>query len=451
MDKNKTKRPFNVQVLKGTLPSIKNFDAAYAYIPFRLFSADSIIGAGGWNCSYCPKEVLQKAAHLWEENVLRLDHKLATREIVGTVVQVWFDEGSIQDGVRLPAGVNGFFKVSRKEFSKEVELLESEPAGIRYTSAGISFEFEPSHEFEEDWDFWWHVGQTINGEFVHFKITKIDEVFEQSLVWEGADPCAVMLGEENDEIIYKYLKTHKVLNEENLKALKAKTENVANFKAEFKKEMPKGIGRFAKMTFVVNPQAGTDSKGFGKEGEFNAKIVSEAEHIAAKAESQKEQGMTDLEEKLKTFESDLKEKTTTITKLQVEVEKKKVEIQDLTSKLELAQKHAKENEELITFSKNLLDKTRNYAKEVYIKQGKELPSSIEAIIDKSDFNTLNDLIEEFGGEAMRTYGTPKCTKCGSQEFVIRNSEHTDLPDERESKNSTSEDALDNFYLNQTLK
>ncbi|WP_338761813.1 hypothetical protein WAF17_16325 [Bernardetia sp. ABR2-2B] len=462
MDKNKTKRPFAVQVINKGLPAVENFDSNYAYFGFRLFSADSIIGADGWNCSYCPKEVLQEAAHKWNENVLRLDHRLATKELVGTISQVWFDDGTIQDGVRIPSGVNGYFKINRTEFSKEVELLQSDPAGIRYTSAGISFEFEPSHEFEDDWDFWRQVGKTINGEYVHFKITNIEEVFEQSLVWEGADPCAVRLEEENDEVIFKYLKENRVLDDSRLQSLKDSNLSSKEFKTELKKEMPKGIGRFAKMTFGGNPSAGkqnfsnTEEKSAKDEsqnplnplddtfGEGLGKIMSEEEEKFKSIIEKKEQKQVSLEQQLK-------EKTSTITRLQVEVEEQKEEVAKLKTQLDFANKKAKDNEEFATLSKKILEKQRSYAKEVYTKQGKELPSSIENIIDKADFETLDDLIVDFGGKSMTAYGQPKCSECGSQKFVIRNSEHTDLPDERKGKTSNLDEALDNFNFNQTIK
>lgn len=434
MDKNKTTRPFNVQIIGNGIPQVRNFDTKYAYIPFRLLSADSIIGAGGWNCSFFPKKVLQEAAQLWEGQVLRVDHSLSTKNIIGNVVEVWFDEGTIQNGVLIPAGVNGFFRVNREEFSKEVELLESKPSGIRATSAGVAFDFEPSHEFEDEWDFWWHCGETINGEYVHFRVTKITEVIEQSAVWDGADPCAVMLGMEDDNLIFKYLKENRVLSEEKLKALKTKTENAAAFKSELKKTMPKGLAKFAKLTFG-NP---TDST--------IPKIEKTTEN---KTEEQKEE-KTDLSKEVSLSE-DLKTKEKTILALQVSLEEEKQTVLKLQKLLSDAQQTVKENLAFATLGTGLLEKKRSYTKEVYAKQGKELSEGIEKMIMNADFDALDDLVVMFGGKAMTIYGTPKCEECGSSTFTIRNSEHTDLPDEREGKATNSNDALENFYLNQTIK
>ena len=457
MDKNKTTRPFAIQILSNAIPQVKNFDPKYAYIPFRLLSSDSIIGAGGWNCSFFPKKVLQEAAQLWEGQVLRVDHSLSTKNIIGNVVDVWFDEGFIQNGVAIPAGVNGFFKVSREEFSKEVELLTSEPSGIRATSAGVAFDFEPSHEFEDEWDFWWHVGETINGEYVHFNVTKITEVIEQSAVWDGADPCAVMLSADEDGVIFKYLKENKVLNAERLKALKTKTENSAAFKSELKKEFPKGMARFAKLTFT-NPADTLDDtfgKGLGKifkEGEEELKklIVKNKEENNLDFKNEKGETVTELEAIADVSQEELKKKDSRILQLQVFLEEEKQTVLKLQKLLSDAQQTVKENLAFATLGTQLLEKKRAYTKEVYAKQGKELSEGIEKMIMNADFNALDDLIEMFAGEAMTFYGVPKCEKCGSKEFTVRNSQHTDLPDERQGKATSSNDALENFYLNDFL-
>jgi len=438
MDKNKkATRPFNVQIIDGTIPQVKNLDMRYAYIPFRLLSADSVIGAGGWNCSIFSKQVLQEAAEKWEGTVLRVDHSLSTKNILGNIVDVWFDEGSIQNGVRVPAGVNGFFKVNREEFSTEVELLTSDPSGIRATSAGVAFAFEPSHEFENEYDFWYHVGETINGEYVHFKVIKIEQVIEQSAVWDGADPCAVMLSSDENGLIFKYLKENNILNEDRMKELKARTENATKFKSELKKEMPKGIGRFAKLTFGTNPSIKAIDATFG---EGLGKILEEGEEtlrkIIDKSEEPKEEIKAELGQEVvleaipDTSKAELKAANAQVIRLEVSLEEERQTVSKLQTQLAFANKKLKENEEFVNLSKQLLTKKQDYTKQVYAHLGKEITPAIEAIIMKADFESLDSLIESWGGQAMILHGEPKCTKCGGNDFVVRNSEHTDLPDER---------------------
>jgi hypothetical protein len=437
MDNNKkTTRPFNVQIIDGKIPQVKNLDMRYAYIPFRLLSADSVIGAGGWNCSLFSKKVLQEAAELWEGTVLRVDHSLSTKNILGNIVDVWFDEGSIQNGVRIPAGVNGFFKVNREEFSTEVELLTSDPSGIRATSAGVAFAFEPSHEFENEYDFWYHVGETINGEYVHFKVTKIEQVIEQSAVWDGADPCAVMLASSENGVIFKYLKENNILNEDRMKALKARTENATQFKSELKKEMPKGIGRFAKMTFITNLSSSSLST---TDAENTAKVAdkSEIEKEEIKAELGQE---VELEAIPDVSKEELKARDTTIIQLQISLEEEKQTVLKLQTQLAFANKKLKENEEFVNLSKQLLTKKQDYTKEVYAKLGREVTPKIDAIIMKADFDSLDSLIESWGGQAMTQFGEPKCTKCGSNDFTVRQTEHVDLADER--KEVTTENLVE---------
>ncbi|WP_338813187.1 hypothetical protein V9L05_17820 [Bernardetia sp. Wsw4-3y2] len=454
MDKNKTTRPYAIQIIGNGIPQIKNFDTKYAYIPFRLLSADSIIGAGGWNCSFFPKKVLQEAAQMWEGQVLRVDHSLSTKNIIGNIVEVWFDEGFIQDGVTIPAGVNGFFRVSREEFSKEVELLTSDPAGIRATSAGVQFEFKYSHEFDEEWESWYNIGNIINGEFCHFIVTKITEVIEQSAVWDGADPCAVMLGMEGDDVVFKYLKENRILNEARMDELKTKTENKSQFKTEFKKEYPKGVAKLAKLTFgnPNKPLDDTFGEGLGKTFDDHEKelknVIGKSKKEETKTEPQEEEKSDTSQEK---FQEELKAKESKILQLQISLEEEKNEVVKLTTQLEVANKKLKASEEFATLSKSLLEKKRNYTKEVYAKQGKELSANIENIIMKADFDTLDDLITTFGGKAMTIYGEPKCSACGGKDFTIRNSQHSDLPDEHKAEKANSNDALDNFYLTQNLK
>jgi hypothetical protein len=77
-----------------------------------------------------------------------------------------------------------------KEWNQRV-VAGIQDGAIHSASVDVIFEFEKSHPDLED--FYYHLGETINGKFVALVATKILSYGEISLVWQGADGFAKRL------------------------------------------------------------------------------------------------------------------------------------------------------------------------------------------------------------------------------------------------------------------
>lgn len=72
--------------------------------------------------------------------------------------------------------------------------IQMDPPSIHSNSVTVEFAWEPSHTFEDMWEFYSKLGTyTENGELIRRVVTKIISYKETSLVWHGADPFAQLI------------------------------------------------------------------------------------------------------------------------------------------------------------------------------------------------------------------------------------------------------------------
>ena len=132
-------------------------------------------------------------------------------------------------------------------------------------------------------------------------------------------------------------------------------------------------------------------------GEGLGKIFKEGEEemkgILDKAEKRREEEV-EVEVEVEstaipeTSKAELKAANAQVVLLGVQLEEQKTQISKLTSQLALANKKIKENEVFVNLSSQLLEKKQNYAKEIYLKQGKDLTQNIENIIHNQLFSFI---------------------------------------------------------------
>ena len=112
---------------------------------------------------------------------------------LGAVSNVeWDADGKAASGV---AGINARYKIDALMNPRIARGLMMEPPAIHSTSMTVLFEFEYSHPemaAEDRWKFFRNLGEEIDGEIVRLIVTKINEYWEASLVFQGADRLAKM-------------------------------------------------------------------------------------------------------------------------------------------------------------------------------------------------------------------------------------------------------------------
>ncbi|EKO89155.1 hypothetical protein LEP1GSC020_3190 [Leptospira interrogans serovar Grippotyphosa str. 2006006986] len=183
-------------------------DLPYVEYDFRMLSK-SLIEC--YALDFTKDNVLKNATSLFATKIYK-DHETFVDNSIGAVIDpIWSDDKDNE-------GVNGRFRFFKKFASSIIDRLETDPPILDSCSVGIQFTFIKSHPYLEN--FYWHLGEEIEGSVVRLIITKIIAVPEVSIVCAGADPNAKKLSLNHFEQTSSELGEEKP-QEENMK-LKAK-------------------------------------------------------------------------------------------------------------------------------------------------------------------------------------------------------------------------------------
>ncbi len=157
-------------------------DGDFVEYNFRMLSKVLI---DGWWLDFRKGAVLKTARRLFNQVTIFPDHRPRVADWYGvTKDPVWQQETKDR-----PAGINAVYRIDAKANPKIARGLNM--GAIRHTSVGITFEAEKSHPDLDN--FYFHLGEEIEGEIVRFIVKKILYVRETSLVYQGADRNAVRL------------------------------------------------------------------------------------------------------------------------------------------------------------------------------------------------------------------------------------------------------------------
>ncbi len=180
-------------------------------VPFRLLTATTV-GAGTWKATdFSNVKVLKESMSKLEGKPVYKDHETDLDNWVGLVRAVKWSGATTQNGVTVPAGIDGLVAIDAKTNPKIARgvLLGS----IFSNSVTVDFEWEMSHDFENEWDFYDRVGTMgSDGKMVRRLVKNIHDYYESSLVWLGADPFAKARTEDgglmhiDESSIYEYAK-----------------------------------------------------------------------------------------------------------------------------------------------------------------------------------------------------------------------------------------------------
>lgn len=160
---------------------------------FRMLS--NCIVAKPYSPTEFPAEVLKTAMHLLVGQTVNCDHATDIGNAIGSVVETYWQEAyTDENGVEIPAGINARLKIDAKANPRIARGINMDPPSIHSNSVTVMFEWKPSHEFEDKWEFWDKLGTyDKDGVLIRRIATKIIAFKETSLVSHGADPYAQLI------------------------------------------------------------------------------------------------------------------------------------------------------------------------------------------------------------------------------------------------------------------
>lgn len=172
-------------------PSIQMSPETTYLVPFRLVSA-AIIGAGSWKATdFSQNNVLRMAMNLLMGKPVYKNHGLwDVDNWLGVVNEISWTESYVQDGVTVPAGIDGVLAIDIQTDDRKSIATGIATGAIRSNSVTVEFEWVPSHEFESEYTFWELLGTMVDGRMVCRVVTRIIDFHETSIVGLGADPFA---------------------------------------------------------------------------------------------------------------------------------------------------------------------------------------------------------------------------------------------------------------------
>ena len=423
---------------------------------FRHISA-AIVGAGSYKATDFTDEAVLRASVDKLTGVKAFkNHNIKVDEEVGFVGTAFWDPRTTdQNGMDIPPGINAPFVIDRILQPEIVRKLNSQRPLIDSASVTVFFVWEPSHEFEFTGDFFWHLGEMIDGEMVRRVVTEIVWYEESSLVAFGADPFAKINNEDGElesidwpnviemskskpdpwlflnSVVPKFsvldcYDKEKFIHLEQKKFTKlSNADNLTDNNME--ESLKKSI-----LLFIANALEVTIDKVTSESIKQLTAIKTEDYQKLENASKQSD----DLNAEIIRLKAELalseETKKTAIAKyseLEVEVNASWKNKTDLDT----------ETQQLVNYANELLKQSRDDVKKLYLKFAgeKKEDSVIKEIEDSNDLKFLEEKAKKYGLEAYNKFGA-YCKKCKSTDFDFRRSTGDDLPDTLDQETKTQE-------------
>lgn len=157
----------------------------YLIRKFRLLSEHTIYGKG-YPIDYSKKGLLKKAAPLFSDKTLYKNHWADVDSWVGLVKNAEYIEDENLSGIDAELWLD-----KKLDDPLQKRLIRGvETGAINRCSVTISFYWEKSHPKMSDKVFFDSLGEIVDEQEVRIIATEIEEVYETSLVWWGADDSA---------------------------------------------------------------------------------------------------------------------------------------------------------------------------------------------------------------------------------------------------------------------
>jgi hypothetical protein len=455
-------------------------DEDFVYQPFRLLSA-TIVGAHSWKATdFSDIGVLKRALQLVDAIPIYKDHDTSEVDNAAGIVTTptWQNTYFDENGAEVPAGINGIFKIDAKTNPKLARNIML--GAVKSNSVTVLFDWEPSHEFEDEWRFFDAIGSVIDGEMVTRKVTKIYDFYETSLVWLGADPFAKKLvdgkvagvdtqgvfAKETEEVQESYTKDNKysVLYKapETLSLKKAIISNIKN-----KDNMDTIV--LAKLLKKLNLEAGTElteqhlehlnvvTPEVAESNINNAKIV---DIVTEKLLTSFEKIDIGIEESLKTtsfvatidLEASIVEKETltlqvaeleTVKTSNVELEANKVkltsDVEELKAKAISDKAEYDALKPMSVLGESYIAEKRTEVERLYsLAMDSKTDEAMLGLIKKATPDELVGMLKQYSAKMVKKF-SPKCNDCESENITMRSTFA-----KKDEKEDTKENTIENL-------
>ena len=167
-------------------------EADFIYPVFRMLSMTTV-NADSLPIDFGKPGVLKSAMGLMLGVTINADHETALGNAMGSVSEVFWQNTYMDPitGNKVPAGINGVFKIDGKSNPRIARGIMMDPPSIHSNSVTIRFMWEKSHPNLTDEEFYMKWGdKDTEGKLIRKIATNIMMVRETSLVALGADPYA---------------------------------------------------------------------------------------------------------------------------------------------------------------------------------------------------------------------------------------------------------------------
>lgn len=157
---------------------------------FRLLSACTV--SKNYNPTDFSKDgVLKASMKMLLGQTVNCDHETNIGNAIGSVSAVYWQEGYKDNGIIIPAGINGTLLIDGKANPRIARGIMMNPPSIHSNSVTVQFKWDKSHPKMDDRDFYYKLGTyDEKGEQIRRIVTEVVRYMETSLVNHGADPYA---------------------------------------------------------------------------------------------------------------------------------------------------------------------------------------------------------------------------------------------------------------------
>lgn len=168
-------------------------DTEFIFPVFRLLS-QIVIYPTRLAIDFTEPGVLKKSMPLLKGQSIYVDHEMTTGNVMGSISEVFWQDGYTADGIKVPAGINGVLMIDGKSNPRVARAIMMKPPAIHSSSVQIQFAWKPSHKFKDEQEFFSKLGTYDNkGVLVRKVVEEVLRYAENSLVPHGMDPFAKKL------------------------------------------------------------------------------------------------------------------------------------------------------------------------------------------------------------------------------------------------------------------
>lgn len=154
---------------------------------FRILSAVTVHKK--WNPIFFSEQVLKKSMYKLIGLTINVDHEMAVGNAIGSIKSVEWQKAYSINGIKVPAGINGVYKIDGKANPRLSRGIMMDPPSIHSNSVTVNFTWKKSHSKMDDNEFYNKLGTYgKDGKLVQRIATDVAAYHETSLVSHGADP-----------------------------------------------------------------------------------------------------------------------------------------------------------------------------------------------------------------------------------------------------------------------